>query len=480
MPALLSRKPMLFAYGIISLSMVFAGCAKQLITPGLVSLSALGTLRGNHFVRAITHFHSPYSFDACDGKGYHSEGDIDLSCLHDAKYALCENHINFTFVTDHVEHVSETSYDTLLLNENGDTLVQNGGGKNVATEIHCADGFSPIMAPGLEGQLLALGMEDHTSADVATRQATYGADDAAAQTALRGVNALVGIPHTESRDTNALIALQPDFIEIYNLHANLDPKIRKKWLGKKPFDKIAKFLNYLVDPYNSLHADYIFTDIFEMNQVYFDKWNALLAAGTGSNHYTTGVGGLDSHENIFSQHASDGQRLDAHRRMTRFFNNFVITPNDTIPAIKDAIKNGHVFFVVEGLGTPEKFDFHGVVSGTVVEMGSDQMNVVFPATSSLYFHTPEVYGDFPGMDGDDKPEIWAELHFIDSVTGKETILKRVDGADSEINYPDPPTGYYRVHAFMKPHHLKKYLFDQDHADEPYTWIISNPIRVNRS
>jgi hypothetical protein len=481
MAAFLTRQAKVIPFVILALAGFGEGCSRQPVSPGLVSLSALGTQRGNHFVRAITHFHSPYSFDACDGKGYRAQGDIDLACLHEAKYALCENHIDYTFVTDHSEHVSETDYPVLLLNEEGDTLVQNAGGDNVATQIHCADGFQPVMAPGLEGKLLALGMEAHTSTDVATRQATYGADDAAAQTTLRGVNALVGIPHTESRDTSALIALQPDFIEIYNLHANLDPKIRKKWLHKKPFDKIAKFLNYLADPYNSLHADYIFADIFEMNQVYFDKWNALLAAGAqlATKHYTTGVGGLDSHENIFSQKASDGQRLDAHRRMTRFFNNFVITPTSSIPAIKSAIQAGHVFFVVEGLGTPVNFDFHGLNDGVVNEMGSQEMVVLPGKASFIKLHVPEVYRDFPGMNSDNPPDITAELHFIDAVTGAEKVVGANFGANSEINYPDPPTGYYRAHIFMKPHHLKDYLFNQDHADENYTWIISNPILVTK-
>ena len=454
----------------------FVGCSRQKVSPGLVSLSTLGSLRGSHFVRAITHFHSPYSFDACDGKGYHSDGTIDRSCLHDAKYALCENHINYVFVTDHVEHLSETSYDDLLLHESPDTFIQNGAGKNIANQIHCADGFTSVMLPGLEGKLLALGMEDHSSTDIPTRQASYGADDAAAKLTLESVNALVAIPHTESRDTAALIALAPDVVEIYNLHANLDPKIRKKWLHVKPFDKIAKFLNYLIDPYHNLHADYIFADIFEMNSVYFEKWNALLASG----HYTTGVGGLDSHQNIFSQTGSDGQRLDAHRRMTRVFNNFVLTTLDTPAGIKSAIKNGHVFFVVEGLGTPVNLDFHATHAGSIVEMGRDQMAVTVPETSSINVHLPEVYYQFPGMNSDHAPEIWGELHFINPVTGAESVVARAKGANSEILYPEPQSGFYRIHVFMKPHHLKDYLFDEDHENETYPWIISNPIWVTRS
>ncbi len=449
-------------------------CSKVPISPGLVSTSNMGTVRGYHFVRAITHFHSPYSFDACDGKGYHSDGSIDLSCLHDAKYAFCQNHINFVFFSDHSEHVSETNYDDLLLHETGDNQVVNNSGKVIGNQINCEDGFTPTTVPGLEGQLLALGMEDHVSADISVRQQTYGAQDTAAKTSLEGVGALVAIPHTESRDTQMLLDLKPDVIEIYNVHANLDPKIRKKWLGKKPFDKIGKFLNYIADPYNSLHADYIFMDFLEYSDVYFEKWNAMLAAGL----HVTGVGGLDSHENIFSQKASDGQRLDHHRRMTRFFNNLVMTTADDIASVKAAIKAGLVYFAVEGMGIPIGLDYHGVVGGAIQEMGTT-MTIASPQTSSLHFHIPSVYSKFPGMESAEHgPEIWADLHYIDS-NAKETVVATAGGSDNDLVYDEPAAGNYRVHVYMKPHHLKEFLFNEDHEKETYQWIISNPIKVVR-
>ncbi|MBC7396778.1 MAG: hypothetical protein H7333_04975 [Bdellovibrionales bacterium] len=458
---------------LIAAIVLLGSCAKQPVTPGLVSTSEMGTLRGQHYVRVATHFHSPYSFDACDGKGFHEDGTIDLTCLHDAKYAFCENHVNFVFFTDHVEHIVQTDYAKLLLREEGDTPVINGSGTTVGTQIHCPDGFTPVLAPGLEGQLLALGLEAHVAPDEATRRAVYGGDTVTEKTALEGAGALVAIPHTESRDTQALIALQPDVIEIYNVHANLDPKIRKKWLGKKPFDKIAKFLNYIADPYNSLHADFIFTDFLEYSDIYFEKWNALLAA----NLHVTGVGGLDSHQNIFSQKASDGQRLDSHRRMTRFFSNLVMTTGDDLSTIKAAIKAGKVYFAVEGLGTPVGQDFHGLIAGTPVEMGST-LTAVAPQTSSLQFHVPAVHSQFPGMDSKNRPEIWAELHYIDS-SAKETVVARVVGAGTDLTYLEPPAGHYRIHVWMKPHHLKDFLFEEKHGDEAFQWMISNVIRVVR-
>ena len=456
------------------LLLAFSACSNRPVSPGLVATSALGTTRGLHLVRAITHFHSPYSFDACDGKGYNADGTINLDCLHDAKYAFCENHINFVFVTDHVSHISETNFSDLVLHESGDTLITKLGDP-VGNQINCSDGFVATTAPGLEGRLLGLGMERHVAADQTSREAVYSVDTAAAKTSLEtNANALVAIPHTESRDVLSLIALAPSAIEIYNLHANLDPKIRKKYLHRNPFDKVGVFINYLADPYKSLNPDYMFMDFLEYNDVYFQTWDALLSAGLS----VTGLGGLDSHENIFSQKGADGQRLDHHRRMTRLMNNLVLTAHDDIDSVKAAIQAGKVYFTIEGLGTPVGLDFYGeLTSGlgtTTVEMGG--LLAITTETSSLHFNIPSVYSKFPGMDSDEKPEIWAELIYVNGA-GVESVVATSSG--SSLSYSEPPVGNYRVQVKMKPHHLRGFLFNEDRADEIYIWIISNHIKVTR-
>jgi predicted enzyme related to lactoylglutathione lyase len=454
------------------LGLAGTGCSKKELTPGLLPTTVMGTVRGKQFVRAITHFHSPYSFDACDSKGLEGDLNPNPTCLADIKYALCENHINLTFLTDHVEHMADTDFSKLLLLGAGDTAVIKGG-RAIATSIGCGDGFSAVMMPGLEGRLLALGMEDHIAGTVDHRKAVYGGDQIAEKTVLEdtllngGANALVAIPHTESRDLAALTTFQPDVIEIYNLHANLDPKIRKAYLGLIPFEHIAKFLNYLLDPFNELNADYLFMEYLQMSQVYFTTWNKLLASGL----HVTGVGGLDSHENIFSQKASDGQRLDAHRRMTRFMNNLVLTSANDVDSIKAAIKAGEVFFTIEGLGTPLGLDFYGDQSGTITEMGA-----TMTGAGNIVFKVPRIHPDFPGMMEDEKPTISAVLYYIDA-TGAESIVARADGAGSQIVFAASALGHYRAEALMIPHQMRKFLFNKKYADQTYRWIISNPIRL---
>jgi hypothetical protein len=446
-------------------------CADRPVSPGLLRTSELGSLRGLFPVRAITHFHTPYSFDACDGKGIAADGTPNVSCWDHARAAFCENHINYIFATDHTDRMAETTFEDLALIRSGDTLLLNGADP-VGNRIACADGFTPVLLPGLEGKWLALGMQKHVPGDLATRQAVYGAEDAASKASLENdAGALVAVPHTESRDFANLLALAPQAIEIYNLHANLDPKIRKKYLGRPPFDKLGAFINFLADPYKELNPDYLFLDFIEFNSIYFDTWNRLLAAGLS----VTGIGGLDSHENIFPQKAADGERLDQHRRMTRFINNFVLTNTDDAASVKSAIAAGRVYFVVEGLGTPTLPDFHGTVagSGTTVEMGGTMSPGA--SASELSFTVPSVHGSFPGMGEEEKPEIRAELIRVDP-SARETVVARGSAA---ISYLDPPAGHYRVQVWIRPKHLKEFLFDEDRGNEEFLWIIGNPIRVLR-
>ncbi len=461
----------------VFLAVCATACSKMEPSPGLVNTLELGTVRGAHYERVITHFHTPYSFDACDSKGIGADGSVNLSCLHDIKTALCTNHINLTFTTDHVNFMAQTDFEKLLLLEDGDTAVLNATSDRVANQLNCSDGFHAVMSPGLEGKMLALGMEKHIAGTVSDREAIYGGEGTTEKNTLEsaiaggGANALVAIPHTESRDLSLLQTLSPAAIEIYNLHANLDPKIRKASLGLKPFEHIAKFMNYLLDPFNTQNADYLFVEFFQLSEVYFQKWNALLAGGM----HVTGVAAHDSHENIFPQKASDGERIDQHRRMTRMFSNLVLTSSSSIDSIKTSIRDGKVYFVVEGFGSPINLDFHGTINSTIVEMGSS-IDLTGGGTSSLSFSVPKVISSFPGMDSGDEPLIYSELHFINT-TGVESVVKRV--MNEVLTYNEPPAGNYRIHSFIVPLHLKKLVLKRSYAEKIYPWIISNPIKVIR-
>ncbi|MBS1957881.1 MAG: hypothetical protein JST80_00270 [Bdellovibrionales bacterium] len=455
---------------VAALTAMASSCARKDPSPGLVDTTALGTVRGLHFARVQTHFHSPYSFDACDSKGLDDAGNPNTDCLHDIKKAFCTNHVNLAFLTDHVSHLADYEFPQLVLAEAGDTILYNGSAEPIATQINCSDGFKSAMAPGLEGRLLALGMEHHASPVIATRQAIYGGESSTERAQLETLsNALVGVPHTESRDLTTIQSIAPKFIEIYNVHANIDPKLRKKWLGLAPFEHIAKFLNYLVDPFNQLNADFFFMEFVQFAPVYMQRWNALLAGGM----QVTGLGGLDSHENVFPQKASDGERLDGHRRMTRFMSNLVLTTADDSTTIKAAIQAGRVYFALEGIGTPAGLDFYGNQNGTIVEMGGTL--TVGGQMASIIATVPTAHSSSFFMNPRNQPFIEGELHYIDA-SGNESVVALAKGGE-QIVYNNPAAGHYRMHVYMYPLHLFDLIFSKKYASQRYQWVISNPVKV---
>lgn len=447
------------------------GCSKQPLSPGLVNLEQLGTLRGYSWARIQTHFHSPYSFDACDSGGL-VNGVPNARCLANLKSALCTNHVDLAFVTDHANHLADFDFETLVMAGAGDTVLRNGSSEPIGNRLGCSDGFAAQLAPGLEGKLLALGMERHVSGTVNDRYTLYGGETATDLTSIQTqTGALMGIPHTESRDLSLIRTLNPSFIEIYNVHANLDPKIRKRSLGLPPFQHIAKMLNYLVDPYNDLHPDFFFIEFVEMFSGVMQKWNTLLSEGRA----IRGVAGLDSHENVFAQTTADGERLDSHRRMTRFMSNWVMTSSRSIADIKSALQAGRAFVVFEGFGTPEGINFYGTDNGATVEMGGTA-TIAGGETSSIVARVPGLLSSSRFLDSDEDPYIFGEIHRVDD-SGNETVV--ASARSGTLTYNDPPSGHYRLHVYMIPLHLRDVIFSKTRAIQSHLWAISNPVRVVR-
>src|SRR5690606_20830362 len=88
------------------------GCGRDPWDPTLPPSGELGAPRGQAIARMILHLHSPYSHDACDGAGL-SGSTPNASCLADLKRALCQNHIDFAFLTDHPSHMAEYGFGQL-------------------------------------------------------------------------------------------------------------------------------------------------------------------------------------------------------------------------------------------------------------------------------------------------------------------------------------------------------------------------------
>ncbi len=450
----------------MALAALSAGCSRY-YESSLPESSALGNPRGMRVARVITHYHSPYSWDACDKAGL-ANGVPDQRCLADFKKALCQNHIDYAFVTDHTSSFADYEFSDLLLKQGNDTLV---GSPVYANQVSsCTNGFTPVIMTGLESKLLTLGQTAHNDTNIATRKTLYDTDPATASmvTSLKATGAVVMVPHTESYDLSLLTSLGVDGIEIYNIHANLDPKYRKHYLGLAPFDHIPKVLTYLLDPYGDLNPDYSFVQFLSVSSVYATKWNQMIAAG----QTPAGWGGTDSHENVFPQTGSDGERLDSHRRLTRFMSNHVLVSSLSAANIKDSLRYGRGWMVFEGFGTPVGMDFYATATnGTVISVGAPGGSLSSGGGSArITVKAPSLYAN--RNYGGDAPVIRIELREV--AGGTDTKVAESTGSD--LTYTVSSSGTYRAQVYITPKHLKPVLGPfASQAEQEFPWITTNHV-----
>lgn len=459
------------AVALLCLGAYGLSCGKAPVPVSLPDSSELGNPRGLRMARVITHYHSPYSFDACDKAGLSADVP-DAGCLLNLKYAVCMNRIDFLFLSDHPSEMERFEFDKLLLKEEGDALVNTAGGLPYVNRLgSCQNGFTPAIMAGFEGRLLALGMDQHAAASVADRGTLYNEETSAARAQLQSAsNAVVLVPHTESRSVELIRDIQPDGIEIYNIHANLDPKIRKKDLGLKPFEHIPGILTYLVDPYKDLNADFMFLQFMEVSGIYFRKWNELIAGGLK----LAGYGGTDSHENTFPQSASDGERLDSHRRLTRFMSNHLTVASLDPGTIRSALKAGKGWLVFEGLGSPVGMDLSATpASGGGTTAGPGETLSLGGGSAVIRVSLPALHRDSPR--GDDEPEIRVELKRVLS-GGEDAVVASASGASVELTTSQ--AGAYRAEVWIRPLHLRDFVSGfEELAEKEYRWVVTNHVYV---
>jgi hypothetical protein len=431
--------------------------------------SVLGQPRGLTILRTITHFHSPYSWDACDKNGL-PNGVPDATCMADFREAACVNRLNYMFVTDHPNNMGDYEFDKLTLPGTGDQILTGADGP-YGNLLNCPNGAKPVLLVGFESTLMALGMTKHLDPDPTTRKTLYNNTDLATANRLRTeTGAIVAIPHTESKALSLITTVQANAIEIYNFHANIDPKIRENDLKLPPFEDIPGILTYLFDPYHHLNADFAFMTFLDVEPVYFTSWDTLL----GSGMRVTGLGGTDSHENIFPQKVSDGERFDAHRRVARMFSNFVTTSQTDAQGVKNALSQGRSWVVFEGLGTPVGMDYYGIPfdnsgnAGTPVGSGEE---LDFENSATLKVKLPSLYSGSPS--NGDKPKVTIVLKSI-AADGTATVV--AGATDSDLQYTTSTAGIFRAEVHITPNQLADVLTDfSANAANDYPWIIANPI-----
>lgn len=425
----------------------------------LPSASTLGERRGRSIARTTVHVHSPLSHDACDGTGWTDGALQQPECLAHFRNAMCALHLDAAMITDHAPHVNEVGFEQALWIAEGDEPVLEAG-TPIASRMACADGHRVLLTVGSENRLMPLGLRRHPGddpTDLAALEALYDADTPEAIAAFRAAGGLVWQAHTEGRTLDELRARDLDGLELYNLHANLDPNIREDFLGLDPVGYIDNLFLF-TRPALRLPPDLAVLAFLEPNQVALDRWDALLAEGAR----VGATGGCDAHENALPMLLSDGERADSYRRMLLWIENHLLVDEVTPDGVAEALDRGRFYVTTEVFGSPVGFDF--TADGTI-EMGEDA-----PLGATLSVLAPRLPDGWPS----DPPPILT-VHLLRSSAEGAVEVARGSG---DLTHVATEPGAYRVEVRMIPEHARPALGNRaELLLREVTWVYSNPIFV---
>lgn len=447
----------LFGSVLLGLSLLgAAACDTRTYPTDLPPATELGSPRGYRVARSIIHLHSPYSHDACDNNPMPG-GVLDENCYQALRYALCELHIDFAQLTDHPAHMDEYEFSDLLLVRPGD-IVEQGPFGPVANHLACDNGAQPLLSVGFEDELMPYGMERHLAPDQPTRDQLYNDNSPGTVALLQGnANAVTGVAHTESKDTSYLLGLGMDSIEIYNIHANIDPKLRPL-LGLPSLDGAIALLPYILNPPSVPVPDLSFLSYFKLTPIYFEKWNTLIGAGK----HVLGTAGNDSHQNVLPLTAPDGERMDSHRRILKWVSNHLLVHDVSLAEMKDAAHHERSFVVIEGLGSPVGADFYATAGASTIGMG--ETGALVPGYTTIHVPLPTLHPSAPA--GGPTDEITIKLKRVLPGGQDETVAT---STDASLAFAPTEPGAYRAEIWMVPNHLTPYL-----GPTPETYLVATP------
>jgi hypothetical protein len=452
-------------YSCVTLTCIAISACRPSYNNNLPSAQSLGSPRNYQIARSLNHMHSPYSWDACDKKGL-VNGQPDPICLQHLKDAFCTNRFDFVFMTDHPDNMTNFEMTDLLLKGPKDTIVTKNGLPYVNRMGSCTNGFVPSLLVGFESTIMAMGMTQQIDPSPSVRSSVYQTVNLTNRNLIATqTGALIVIPHTEGPTLDWITGLQPDAIEIYNFHANIDPKIRKTYLGFPPFQEIPGFLSYLVDPYGDMVPDFAFLNFLQISSVYAQKWDSLIYSGLN----VVGLGGTDSHENVFPQKVADGERLDGHRRISRMMSNHFLVKNLDPDELKASIKAGRGWVVFEGFGSPYQMDYYANLATTGSVVGVGETGSLGGGSATIVVQTPTLFSQSPH--GDEKPIIRTRLKQV-IAGGTDQVVASSENAPLSFTATTP--GAYRAEISIVPRHLRVYLSDfPNSVDQEFMWVITN-------
>ncbi len=398
---------------------------------------------GRSLKRSIIHLHSPLSHDACDDHEM-----ADEPCLADLRAGLCDAAVDLAFVTDHPASAAETPYEDLFWLQDGDEMVEG-----TASRMHCTEGET-VWIPGIEDELMPVGLDRHASTDAAENDRIYNASDEEAIAADLAAGAVVLQAHTEGQGIEVLLQRQAwgqTGVEMFNLHAMVDPNKREDDLG---LDGMA----YLTDagPFiaatSDAEPDLVFLAFYQEQTVSLERWDALNLVAP-----TLGTAGTDAHENSLPMLMRDAERVDSYRRMMTWFANYLAVDGEGPAAAEAALRDRTGYVAFDLLGTPTGF----YVAYGESAWSADSAEV----GGTLSVTCPTLAPDSPTDTTD--PVITATV-FRDGVPWETGC--------GEFTVDEP--GVYRVRVDIVPAHLTSALGDQAEALlHAYPWLYSQAFRI---
>jgi hypothetical protein len=397
--------------------------------------------------RTLVHVHSAWSHDACDGAPL-LDGVPDAACVDDLRAGLCDTAVDVAFLTDHPAFAAEQAYEALFPGRPGDVV--EGG----TLRLTCDDGHVVRVLPGIEDELMPIGLDRHVSEDPTVNEAVYNAADAAAIAEDAAAGGVVLMAHTEGRDLAELSAQQDAGlrgVEMFNLHAMFDPDIRAEAFGMNGLGWVADVAPF-TDPDSTAEPDLLVLGVLAEQEPSVAAWDALLARGP-----MVGVAGTDAHQNVLPILLKDGERGDSYRRMFRWFSNIVFaTTADGVEAALDAGRSAVAF---EVFGTPVGVDFTLNNSLGTVEMGG------VGGAGLLTVGCPTLSPQSPQDGG--AAEVLTTVFKDGAVWAESCGVHETDGP-----------GAYRVRHDIVPFHLRAFLgSDPDPWLRAWPWVYTNAIRV---
>jgi hypothetical protein len=416
-------------------------------------------VRGLREIRVIAHLHSHWSHDACDGEPQPG-GVPDEACLQDLRDGLCTARIDVAMTSEHPGHAEETDLHTLLLLRGDDEEVRNAAGVPIANRMVCPSGHRVLLMPGIEsGEMMPLGIADHVPGG-------YSQADAAGSAAVHDVDGLAWIAHTETRDLADLATRQLDGIELYQLHANIAPDLRRDYLGLDPFGFAADAGAFLFPEGHDLDVPPE-PDLAPLGFLLPNEPSIVALETLGQTQAIGVTGGTDAHQNVFPVDAGDGERIDSYRRMLRWFNNRLRVTEVTPAGVREAMDAARSWIAFDVFGEPAGFDFFAEADG-VAEAGSE-----VPVGSTIVVRAPTLDPRSPRADV--SPDVRTVL--IHSDGEQRTVVAEGDG---ELRAVAEQTGVYRVEVWITPHHLAPYLGDRpDFAEREVLWIQTGGLFVRQ-